>query len=352
MGKWVVGFVCSVFLLSTGAQAETKVENILSLHKAEPYGATIFHDGLLWVGQSRTAIPYVLSVYGEDGTKVVSQVKLAHSVSYVYPYGANTVLVMGKTFTDGDGWRTYYSTVSYNAAKKRLAVTKTYKFGLKYQMDQFGGDPKRQFFSHPGDREVLTMGFWGPKRLNQSEVFGPSEMTLLGNNLFVVERPGVGNGNVANIDLATGKIERVFKNSVNSSLGHTTYLPALGLLAMSAKNADTVVFVNPKTTREERQVKVTGTPQGLAVFGSCLAVLRQSDRKITFLKTNSKDMTEAGEADISSGGYELSNPIYLAVNPATKTLFVRSIAPCLLCDKSQASVARVTVDDSIKKACQ
>lgn len=357
--RFIAVFFC--FFLITNvvkaeSKAETKVEILLSLHKAEPYGATIFHNDLLWVGQSRTAVPYTLSVYGDDGAKLITQAKLPHSVSYVYPHGANTVLVMGKTFIEGEGWKTYYSLVTYQARSRRLSVTKTYKFGMKFQVDQFGGDAKQMFFSNPGDREVLTMGFWGPKRLNHQEVFGPGEMTLLGDTLFIVERPGPGFGNVVKLNLKTGSLERVFKGAVNSSLRHTTLLPSLGKVVLAASQADTLVLIDAKGNRADgddvRQVKLAGSPQGMAVFGSCLAVLRQSDRKISFLKLNDKDLAQTAEVDISSGGYELSNPIYLAVNPATKTLFVRSIAPCLVCEQSQASVARVTVDEAIKKACQ
>lgn len=342
-------FILTFYSKPARAADPVRIQTILELHKAEPYAALLVHGGIAWTGHSREdKHPYRLYAFHPSGKPVLGLVNLPHSVSYLYPYGDNAILVLGKSFSDKKGWRTHYSIVNF--AKQQVWKAKTYTFGASVQADQFAGTTKQMYFSDPGSRRVVQPGSLWESSM-KPELFGPGEMLLAGNHLFVIERPGLGLSNLVRIDLKTQKAERLFDQPVGS-LMHLKLLREFSLLAVSEFRGNRVLLIDPLRFKVTTTLKVDGTPRDLALVGRCLAVVAQSERAIKLYDLSRKSMPEVVSWDLRGGGKRLENPIYLAHDMASGTFWVRSIAPCVFCEQSSASVATVKPTDATTlKAC-
>ena len=96
------------------AFASVNLRVVSNLDGFEPFEAHVFHAGLLWTGRSRQGLGafYRLEVYASDG-QPAANLELGHSVKYLIPYGANSVVAIGVT---ANSENTAYTVVTRNGS--------------------------------------------------------------------------------------------------------------------------------------------------------------------------------------------------------------------------------------------
>jgi len=345
MKSFILFFAVIAISVAHGAPV---VKEVLELDRIQPYSPMAFHSERLWTATSQTEgdkTVYDLRLFGADGTPLAGPKRVPHSIEHIYPFGANRVLIVGKSSWP---WKTHY-TVATAAAETLTLNTTTFPEGI--QTEQFGGDPSRMFFNNPGDREVFQWN--GKSEPLKHEISGPGQLVLMSDFLFVLERRSfsLGDEDIYRIDLKSGQGKRVFSEN-RQGLTNLLPLPSRGLLAASEGLADQILLIDAATNAVKATVKVPGgTPRGLAQLGHCLVVGSDVSKKVSFfdLRRPAPELVE--EWDLSTTAKPLFNIFSLAADPGTGTVFVRAKDICSSCTVSRNRVLLAADGGAIAKAC-
>ncbi len=336
------------FAVTAAVHAAPSVKDVLELDKIQPYAPLAFHADRMWTAQSKTEgdkTVYDLMVYDAQGTLLAGPKRVPHTMEHIYPFGANRVLVIGKSSWP---WKTHYTIAT---AVSETVTLKTTTFPEAIQTEMFGGTPERMFFNDPGDRKVFQ---WNGKSapLNH-EISGPGNMALLYEDfLFVLERRSIylGDEDIYRIDLRSGEGKRVFSEH-RQGITQLLPIPSRGLLAASEGLADQVLLVDVKSNELKATFAVPGgTPRGLGELGHCLVVGSDVAKKISFLDLNSNGKVVA-EWDLSQTDKPLFNIFSIAVDPRSGNVFARAKDICASCTVSRNRVVLATDGGEAARAC-
>jgi len=302
------------------------IRTVTLLDPHEVYRGQVFHDGLLWEGHSAGKVDdYRIDVHDPDTLAVIASAPVPHTLEFLYPYAAGTILAVGKHFDERRGWLTYHSTVRFDAAPPlpRLRV-RVRAMPRRLQIEQFGGSAGRMWFNEPGSRKVFRWNGWWARPLRPDVSF-PGAMIPSGRHLFVLERNDFrpGHETIARIDTVSHTIERTFPGT-RRHLTMMLDLEGLPWIAAPEAWADQVLLVDKATNRLAATLPVPGTPVAVTRLGECLVVFAAEARQASFFDLASDGFPLVARWDLAGLGSDFLNVRSLQIDPHGGRLFLRS----------------------------
>ncbi len=337
------------------------------LDRFEPWEGQIFHADRLWVGRSRKDLGahYRLELFAADGAKVLEKA-LTHSLRYIYPYDARSVLVTGLG-TDG---LSHYTIARLDAAGTSVSLEHVV-IPMDGLASRWAGKPGAMYFTDPGGfddpdnptdpsqplQTVFTLTRAGRVRWLAPHIAGPTLPLLIEDKLYLMSAPSIYSGgkSLHKIDPATG--EDTILVDDRERVVDLIRFPSLNLLAMAEAGAKRVTTVDLKTGRGEELAITDGTPRTLAAYGKCLLVGLEDTKLVHVF-----DLTAAEHAkpiqtwDLSGAGAKFLQLRGLAADPASGRLYARSAYACSpveACDpdRNSAVMAEPGADDLAVRQC-
>lgn len=341
-----------VFLFALKAHAVTVTTGLVTeLNQNEVYEGLLFHDGFLFVGQSKTSDEdkHRVEIYSAGGDQLTTSITLEHSASFIYAYSPNEVLVVGRSSWP---WKSHYTIISRSG---KSFLQRMFTFLEQYQIHEFAGSNGRLYFNEPGSRSLFKLvGTSGLSSLSV-EVSGPGQMEMDGGTLWVLERKSLnyGDENIVKVDTSRQTHKRFFPTDRN---GLTNFLLVKGhdLLVASEHAVENVIFARKSSGKILHELSIPGGPRGLVQIGNCVAVMNEGAKKIHFIAISGEDAHEIDQWDISSAGDRLKQPRRLVFDSASGRIFIRSNYPCPSCSETQSSIffAEQEGNETINKCLQ
>lgn len=325
---------------------EVQWKVVSELDRFEPFEATVFHDGRLWVGRSRKDLAafYRLEIFDSEGKELAVK-ELDHSLRFLYPYGANAVLTVGVSVKDQ---LTHYSIITRRGNEYQVQ-TKVIPLGAF--ADEWAGAPGALYFTDPGGLDdgspigqpLKTMFQMSGSsfRYLEARIRGPHSPLLVGNAIYVVQHPSMGSGgrNLMRFDLRSGKLEDL---ATGTDLVQILALDGGKRLAIADRGTSQVLLFDTTTKQIVKTLPVAaGAPRSIALLGNCIVVASEHEKKVSFLDLR-KD-TVAGVWDLTATGKKLFGLRRIAADSATGRIYVRSAYPASLVDASAQEPERNSV---------
>ena len=342
--NWLL--ICLFFGLSPQVQGaldpDLSINWVTDLPALEVYQGQTFHQGLLWVGKSRTADhdKHQVEVYSPDGLEKLASIDLDtpegrnHSASHIHPYDQDSVIVTGRSQWP---WKTHYSILSYSQGK---ITAEAYTFPEKYQVDQFGGSRDQMFFTEVGDGTILQHHDMNQTAL-RPRISGPGKMLMIDNFLLTIERKSFyqGDENVVSINLETQQATRLFSNHRAGIVD----MADLGdyRLGIAEMKADQVVVMNLKSQTLTHTLSVPG-PGAVEKFGKhCAVAASEEQRSLHFFDLRQDHDQEIARWELASLGTKFRKARQIHVNPDNGQIYLRSTYLCTGCNETMSSVVTV-----------
>lgn len=335
-GRLLLAVLGLGFTAAAMAEVNTKVSTrIISEHTLSDVShALAYSSGYIFAGRNRSTLAEQNRVEVIDGKTltVVTYLNLSHTAAYAYAFGPHKTLILG--YKSQDIAVAQYTIVTESNGK---FTAKTTELPLEVQFEQFSGDPSRMFFIDMGDarafqlkgNEATTMG---------SIIHGPMGIAATDKYLFVIEDNlyGSGDENLVRVDIATGETRRVFPEYRGGIL-RVTALPATKQIAIDEYFENQVLIIDQDTNKLAHTLAVpAGTPMALATYGSCLAVLSDESRHVTFFDIAS--YKQVNEWDLSTVGTRFKQGHEMTVDNVTGRIYARSSGICANCPETTNSV--------------
>jgi len=304
------------------ARTDISIRTVAILDRGEVYRGQVFHDGHLWEGHSTGGVAsYRLEVHTADGTQLLASAVVPHTQEFLYPFGPDTILVVGKHFTDRCGWLTYHSIAQFR--KGRLRV-KTRAMPMSLQVEQFGGHPGRMYFNETGTRKVFRWTRWGARPFTP-DIHLPGVILPFETYVFVLERNRIKPGaeNIVKIDLASQRIERTFTTTRNK-LSTMIDLHGFPWIAAVETWADQILLVDKESNTLAASLPAAGTPVDLVQVGRHLLVVSREPKRLRFFDLSATDTPQVAEWDLSALGDDFANLTTMHVDPHSGNVFLRS----------------------------
>lgn len=303
-------------------RTDLDIRTVALLDRSEVYRGQVFHDGLLWEGNSTGGVAtYHLDVYPADGSRLLASAAMPHTQEFLYPFGPHTILIVGKHFTDRCGWLTYHSTARFLDGRLRV---RTHAMPMSLQIEQFGGHPGRMYFNEPGSRKIFQWTERGPRPL-APDIHLPGVILPCETFVFVLERNRVSPGaeNIVKIDLSTQQIDRTFAQPRNKI---STMIDLRGFRWIAAVEtwADQVLLIDKENNTLAGTLSVPGVPVDLAQAGDHLLVVSQEPKRLRIFDLAANGTPLIAEWDLSALGDDFGNVTTMHVDPHSGTVFLRS----------------------------
>ena len=298
------------------------IRTVAILDAGEVYRGQVFHDGHLWEGHSVGGVTaYRLDVHAADGGQVLASALVPHTLEFLYPFGPDTILIVGKHLTDRWGWLTYHSTARFR--KGRLRV-KTRAMPMALQIEQFGGRAGRMYFNEVGSCKVFRWNRFGARPLSP-DIHLPGVILPFDRFVFVLERNRISPGaeNIVKIDLDSQRVERTFATPRNK-LSAMINLEGFPWIAAVETWADQVLLVDRETNTLSAVLPAEGTPVDLVQVGRHLLVVSREPKRLMFFDLATRGVPLVTEWDLSALGEDFGNLTTMHVNPQTGSVFLRS----------------------------
>lgn len=304
------------------AGPDFEVRTVAALGRCEVYRGQVFHAGHLWEGHSDGSVEdYRLDVHAADGTSVVASARVPHTLEFLYPFGPDGILVVGKHYVPRRGWRTYHSVARLR--RGRLAV-RTRTMPADLQVEQFGGRPGAMYFNETGSRRVFRWTGFRAVPFDH-DILLPGTILVLPGCLFVLERTRIFSGveNVVRIDLASGRVERTF-SAPRRRLATLVDLVGFRWIAAVESWADQVLLIDKWTNSLAATLPADGTPVDATQVGRHLLVVSRDPRRLRFFDLAAAGVPLVADWDLAAVGDDFTNISTMHADPVTGNVFLRS----------------------------
>jgi len=374
MGRRLLSVVLVSFCLIASADFQKmKIEKVTALSSAEPFEPLLFLQDQLWVGRSRgdNGLDYRVQLFSKTN-QVLSEVKLKHSVTKLYPYGANQVLALGVTPHPA---HSRFTVIQKNGNK--LKIVKELQFPLSIMALSFMGTPGQpMFFGAPGGElkpmldEEATLDDEDPfeeaktiftlvgsqRKFLDARVHYPGDMVQMKGDLYVLEMNGPipEDDNLVRVDLKTEKMFRVLDTYRNGLTGLMVWDE--NTIVMSETGANQVLIYDTKNRKLKETIQIEAlAPTRLGRFGNCLAVGSKT-KKLTWVKLGGEKSEVMAKWDLSAPEFPYYGIKNIAVDSLDASVYFRSAYPLTIMDGADPNRNGVFktggLSDALKKACQ
>ena len=304
------------------AITDLHIRTVAVLDRYEVYRGQVFHDGHLWEGHSTGDVAdYRLDVHAADGGGPIASAAVPHTLEFLYPFGRESILAVGKHHTHRSGWLTYRSVARFRHGRITVA---TRAMPMRLQVEQFGGHPGRMYFNETGSRRVFRWNGFRALPFDH-DIRMPGTIIVLPRCLFVLERNRIAPGaeNVVRIDLASGRVERTFATPRHRL---TTLVDLAGFPWIAAVEswADRVVLIDKRSNRPVAAVPAAGGPVDATQVGRHLLVVSSAPKRLRFFDLASPGLSQVAEWDLAGLGDDFANVTTMHADPLTGGVFLRS----------------------------
>lgn len=324
----------SVLSARVATATDPSVRTYATLSHQEFSDAMVKHGGYLWMARGPEG-----QVEIHRGGSRIATVGMGFWPTHLYPFGHDAIFVIGKS--NANGWKAHYATIS----TKTLRITMNKSFSTSANVvrelyreasgastvmtvfpDDFLGKPGKLYFSNMGSQSIVHAGSVYTSHL-KPKLFGPSEGMMIGDAIYVVEKPGMGMGNLARVNVADQSITRLWPGP-HATLKHLVYLPSFARLVVSEGPAHKVHFIDPDALKITDSIDVDGYPAGSTQVGRCLAVVvAGAKRQVAFYDLYHPTKRLVDTWDLSAAGNQFDAPSTVMMDYTTSTLYVRSLHP-------------------------
>jgi hypothetical protein len=327
-----------LMLAATANAVETKT--VTMLDRGEPWDAMIYHADQLWVGHSRKQFnpSYKIETYATKG-KMTATLAMPHSIVFMYPYGANSVMTVG---VQPDKNSTVYSIVTLANGQLSAQSVRIPDEAWAHRWIGHFGDT--QVFSDPGGNQndpegsenpslpAMTLFAMNGRNVNYytTRLRLPGEGMIIGDDMFVITSDSIGamGSNLAKIDINSGEMTMAFPTK-RKSLVALAHVPSLNAIVGAERMNGSLVIGDLKNSANFKEVATLSEPKTLATAGRCVVVGSYEDCKVQILRLND-DLTAkevlSWDAGVSETEFTRLNKV--AVDLANKTVFGRSNFAC------------------------
>jgi hypothetical protein len=332
----VVGL--SAAAISQTALSET--ETVAVLDRAEPFEANVFHSGHLWVGKSRKDFnsDYSVEIYASGVLK--GKVTFPHSAAFMYPYGANSVIVVGTGYSPN---LTHYSIIEKSGTN---FTVRTKQIPMQAWARQWIGNHNgKEFFTDPGgnqndparddDFSLASQTFFAMSN-SSSPRYLPTRLRLptygikLGSMFYVLNAESIGSpqSNLHRLDPATNSITKVFP-SFRNALATVSTIPGTNLITLVERGANQFLIVDATTGSIVSTTVIAEDSKSHAIMGKCAVIASRTDKSVQFLdisNTAAPKQVMTLAIDLPAGEFRFLDKI--DVDPVSFQVFARSNFPC------------------------
>lgn len=322
--------------LTAVADTQTDVDwfSVTDITKGDGTRGFLYQDQKLFVGKvGDSEYGHRIEIFSNDGKTLLDRVIFPHSVTHIYPRTATSVLVTGKAYTDQ--WYTYYTMMSWNGSDYNLRTT---RISPEVQINEFGEVNGSFYFTEPGSRSVFR-GRGSRMAALPFEISFPSQIVASSGSMWLLEKrgPGPGDESLVHIDLSRSEITRV--EGIQGQYGPYN-LRVIGedLLLMDDRLGNRIAVYDTNKMDIRYNVELPHTPMNVEPVGSC-AIVPTGDAKHLYVVKLDDDAGEILET-IDLGGIPgaFTNVVEAEINRENGVMFVRSVNPCIFCEKSQSGV--------------
>jgi hypothetical protein len=268
---------------------------VTTLDRGEPFEGMAFHDGILWVGKSRKDFnsDYSLEMYQND--KLIGKVTFPHAATFVHPYAADSVIVVGTGYSPN---LTQYTIVKRQGSSFTVNTTQIPINAWARQW--IGSHNGKEFFTDPGGNQDdpardADLSLASQTFFNMSKGSRPRYLTArmrlplngvkVGNDFYVINAESIGSprSNLYRLNPQTGSVAPLFP-SYRAALANIRTVPGTSLIALSEEDARQVLLVNAQSgalvgAASELEIE----PRALAVMGKCAITGSQLERKLSVI---------------------------------------------------------------------
>lgn len=337
----IAGSVAASFLASGLSQnAYAEIETVAVLDRGEPFEANVFHSGLLWVGKSRKDFnsDYSVEIYSAGVLK--GKVTFPHSATFMYPYGANSVIVVGTGYSPN---LTHYSIIEKSGAN---FTVKTKQIPMQAWARQWIGNHNgKEFFTDPGGNQddpardddfnlasqtFFSMNTTSSPRYLTTRLRLPTYGIKVGSQFYVVNAESIGSpqSNLHRVDPANNSISKVFP-SFRNALSTISIIPGTSLITLVERGANQFIIVDANSGNVISTTAIAEDSKSHAIMGKCAVIGSRAAKTIQLLDITDRAapknlMTVA--IDLPSGEFKTLDKI--DVDQVSFKIYARSNMPC------------------------
>lgn len=376
MRQSVRSFLLAAVVVSVGVlgfgnaqSAVASVGTVTLLDRGEPFEGMTAHAGLLWIGKSRENFSSVYSLEVYNKKDLVGKVTFPHSATYVHPYGANSVIVIGTGYQPN---LTQYTIMEHRQGQfTKRTVQIPINAWARQWLGTHGG---REYFTDPGGNPAdsdnpnfnqpaqtfFTMSAGGSPRYLSTRLRLPLGGVKIGQAFFVYNAESIGDprSNIYRLDPASASIKKVLPEFRNGLAGMAV-IPGTSFIAATERGAQQLIVVDTNSSTVVGTAPINGEPRSVTSFGKCMIVGSWDTRVITAVDVS----TPAAPVVVGESAIDLNqNDFYhidrVAADISSGQVFARSNFPCNpmidVCDKDWNRVVVLTGDDAQKfvSACR
>ena len=350
---------------SIATVAVADVATITVLDRGEPFEGMTHHGGLLWIGKSRVNFnsSYSLEVYSKKD--LIGTATFPHSATYVHPYGANSVIVVGTGYQPN---LTQYSIVEHSAGKLTVKTTVIPMDAWARQwLGTFNG---REYFTDPGGnpadsdnpnlnqpaQTIFTVSKGVRPRYLTTRLRLPLGGVKVGNVFYVFNAESIGDSrsNIFRLDPVNGQLKAVF-SEYRDGLSAVAMVPGASLLAAIEEVGGRLILISPVTHEVLGSVAIEGSPRSMTAFGKCMVVGSRDSRSVTAVDVSNP----SAPVIVATAAVNLPQEEFMALDRVSADtvsgqVFARSNRPCNpmieACTEDWNRVVVFTGDDAQKLA--
>lgn len=341
MRNKIIGALAAALLTAmTHPLSAAPFTTVTTLDRGEPFEGMTFHDGVLWVGKSRKNFgsDYSLEMFEND--KLIGKVTLPHAATYVYPYAAGSVIVVGTGYSPN---LTQYSFVSKQGASFSVRT-------IQIPMDAWarqwiGTHNGKEFFTDPGgnqddpardnDLSLASQTFFShssgarPRYLS-TRLRLPLSGVKIGGSFYVINAESIGSprSNLYSLDPRSGKLGPLFP-SYRNALAAVRAVPGSSILAVSEEGARQVLLIDTSRDAHIGTATLEIDPSALTVMGHCVITGDQVEKKIAVIDVRDPAAPfETMSLSVDLPAEEFRYLSHIAADPVNGKLYLRSNMPC------------------------
>jgi len=325
-----------LFLVTLTAFADVKTVTLLD--KGEPNEAMVFHADHLWVGSSRTGFnaDYKILVFDRADAKV-AEMPIKHSVQFLYPYDASSVLAVGTGHSPNltmytiarktkDGFQSSTKTIPMEAWANRWLGTVN---GREYFTDPGGNSADESTDLSLPAQTIFRMAGTTPQYL-PTRLRLPVGGLVVGKALFVIQKESIGGvkSNLGIVDTTTGKLSFAFSEP-RLDLSGITKVSNLPEIAVIERQGNRLVVLNSQTLKVNAELDAGIEPRAIASVGRCVLVGSFSGRGVRVIE-RAKEGTYSSVSDLENPlpENEFRRLFNVTADPKTGKVYARSNFPC------------------------
>lgn len=329
--------LAGLVLAASGLTAsEVQTTLVRAYHKNERSRTLLFKNGMVLAGRTglRSEGGHFVEWFNPESLELEHEVKVKHSIRGLKDAGDCQVLAYGTVA---------YSFIDVCAADGPTAVT--HSFPANYIPHAGTPDGQGRFlFSEPNAGIYRFSAGRRGAHLGEHISFTRA-MDAWYDRVWISAY-----SNLWVLDPRSGEREPVFKEE-NEIYG-LKYTQAITSragrerLVATARDDQKLVVVDPQTLELVSALDLKGEPEGVVPYGNCAVVTLSSDKRVLFVELASDETQVVDVWNASKAGDRLKYPSEVAVDPETKTVFLRSTYPCPTCSVTQSSLFAVNATDT------